>query len=174
MRTGRPTKYDPKTLPKVREMCALGATHREVAEFLKIGEATLYAWKHEHAEFSEALKLGKNTADDRVEQSLYRRATGYSFDTVKILANGKKPIVVPHVEHVPPDTTAAIFWLKNRRRHEWRDKQDLEVAGPNGGPILTKVERIVRTVVDPRAPDGEGVPAADEAGPVQGGVRRPR
>ena len=53
----------------------------------------------------------------RVERSLYERANGYSYDAVKIFmpAGAKKPVYAPYIEHVPPDVTAAIFWLKNRR-----------------------------------------------------------
>ena len=75
-----------------------------------------------------ALKIGKAEADNRVERSLYERANGYSYETVKIFmpAGAKKPIYAPYVEHVPPDTTAAIFWLKNRDPAHWRDAWQLE------------------------------------------------
>jgi hypothetical protein len=58
--------------------------------------------------------------------ALYHRAVGYSYDAVKVFmpANSDKPVLVPYREHVPPDTTACIFWLKNRRPKEWRDVQD--------------------------------------------------
>jgi hypothetical protein len=64
----------------------------------------------------------------RVERSLYERANGYSYDAVKIFmpANRKKPVYAPYVEHVPPDVTACIFWLKNRDPQHWRDTQQLE------------------------------------------------
>jgi transcriptional regulator with XRE-family HTH domain len=115
-------------------MCAVaklltknGATDREVAESLGVSESTVHIWKREHPEFLQSLRLGKDEADDRVVQSLYRRATGYSFDSEKIFPpkTGKKPIRVPYVEHIPPDVTACIFWLKNRRREEWRDRHEL-------------------------------------------------
>ena len=85
----------------------------------------------EHEEFSSALKKGKDPADSRVERSLYHRAIGYSYDAVKIFmpAGKDKPVIVPYREHVPPDTVACIFWLKNRRREEWRDKQEVDHSG---------------------------------------------
>jgi hypothetical protein len=66
-----------------------------------------------------------------VERSLYHRAVGYSYDAVKIFMPGGKgkPVIVPYREHMPPDTVACIFWLKNRRREEWRDKQEVEHSG---------------------------------------------
>jgi hypothetical protein len=64
--------------------------------------------------------------------SLYKRATGYSFESVKIFlpAGSRKPVIVPYVEHVPPDPASMIFWLKNRQRARWKDRHDLEVKDP--------------------------------------------
>ena len=64
-----------------------------------------------------------------VEAALFRRATGYSHDSVKILQNAGEAVVVPYVEHVAPDTNAAKFWLLNRRPDRWRDKQEVEHSG---------------------------------------------
>jgi hypothetical protein len=75
-----------------------------------------------------ASRGGLRKADSRVERSLYERANGYNYETVKIFmpAGAKKPVYAPHVEHIPPDTTAAIFWLKNRDPAHWRDAWQLE------------------------------------------------
>lgn len=123
---GRPTSFKPEYVEQARKLAQLGATDREAAEFFEVAESTLYLWKHTQPEFSEALKVGKETADARVEQSLYRRALGYSHDAVKIMMADGVPIVEPYTEHYPPDTTAAIFWLKNRKPAEWRDKTTVE------------------------------------------------
>jgi hypothetical protein len=130
MAGGRPSKFKREHIEQARKLAGLGATDREVAEFFGVSEATLHRWKHEHPEFCESLKVGKDAADARVEQSLYRRALGYSHDAVKIAVNAQGEVTqVPFTEHFPPDTTAAIFWLKNRRKDEWRDKQDIEHSG---------------------------------------------
>lgn len=129
MKIGRPTKFKPEFVEQARKLATLGATDREAAEFFDVNEATLHRWKHEHPEFCESLKVGKEQADARVEQSLYRRALGYSHDAVKILQYEGAPVVVPFVEHYAPDTTAAIFWLKNRKPAEWRDAQQREMSG---------------------------------------------
>lgn len=123
---GRPTLFKEEFVEQARKLAALGATDREAAEFFEVNEATIHRWKHTHPEFCESLKVGKETADARVEQSLYRRALGYSHDAVKIMMADGVPIVEPFVEHYPPDTTAAIFWLKNRKPAEWRDKTVVE------------------------------------------------
>ena len=126
---GRPTKYKPEYAKQAAKACEAGFTDRDIAELLGVCEATLNTWKHEHPEFLESVKVGKAAADDRVEQSLYRKATGYSFDAVKIFQNAGEIIRADYVEHVPPSDTAAIFWLKNRRKEEWRDKTDVEHTG---------------------------------------------
>lgn len=120
----------------VEKMCELGATDREVADFLGVTDRTLYRWRHEHEDFCQALKVGKNAFDNRVERALGNRAVGYSFDSEKIMCYEGQVIRAPCVEHVPPDTTAAIFWLKNRRREQWSDKV---APTPPIGPGLTVV-----------------------------------
>jgi hypothetical protein len=127
MTAGRPTSFKPEYVEQARKLAQLGATDREAAEFFEVAESTLYLWKHTQPEFSEALKVGKETADARVEQSLYRRALGYSHDAVKMHAVEGTVVSTPYTEHYPPDTTAAIFWLKNRRPDAWRDKTETDV-----------------------------------------------
>jgi hypothetical protein len=135
MPTGRPTKFDPKMLVRVTKLCDLGATDAEIAEFLEIDISTFYRWKAENTAFCEAIKTSKVAADERVERSLYQRATGYRQNAVKIMTVSDGSGEGSHIEHVdyveivPPDTTAAIFWLKNRRPAEWRDKSIVEHQG---------------------------------------------
>lgn len=125
---GRPSKYKPEFPQQAMKLCKLGATDRELADFFQVTESTLNLWKSEHPEFSESLKRGKAESDARVEQSLYRRALGYSHDAVKIMTVGNEVQQVPYVEHYPPDTTACIFWLKNRQPDQWRDKFDVDTG----------------------------------------------
>lgn len=138
---GRPTAYKPDFCEQARKLAELGATDREIAEFFNVNERTLYRWVHEYPEFCQALKVGKDVADDRVERSLYRRAIGYSHDAVKIMQFQGEEIVVPYVEHAPPDVTACIFWLKNRRKAEWRDKVEHEHSVDEG---LAEALRLAR------------------------------
>ncbi len=135
---GRPTSYDPDFVRQAEKLCELGATDTDLADFFEVAISTVYLWKTKHPEFSEALKIGKASADDRVERSLYNRANGYTFDAVKIFmpAGAKKPVYAEYREHVPPDTTAMIFWLKNRRPNQWRDKSHLEATGADGAPLV--------------------------------------
>lgn len=137
----RPSKFKPEMVGQAEKLATLGATDREIAEFFDIDERTLNRWKHDNEAFCQALKVGKAQSDARVEQSLYRKALGYSYDAVKIFmpSGAEKPVYATYVEHVPPDTTACIFWLKNRRPEDWRDKVDHEHAGKDGAPIELNV-----------------------------------
>ena len=118
----RPTLFKQSYVEQARKLAQLGATDREIASFFEVTEQTINNWKLSHPEFFESLKVGKEMADERVVQSLYRRALGYSYDAVKIFmpAGKDEPVYAPYVEHNPPDTSAMIFWLKNRRSSEWR------------------------------------------------------
>lgn len=130
--------WRPEYTELARRLCAqFGATDDDLAEFFGVSRRTIFNWYAKHQEFRDAVRLAKDLADDRVEMSLYRRAIGYTVDTEKIfLPKGSQvPVIVPTAEHVGPDTTACIFWLKNRRRGEWRDKVDHGIGGPNGGPV---------------------------------------
>jgi hypothetical protein len=142
---GRPSKYEPRFADRAARACLAGFTDIEVADLLGVSVRTINTWKIEHPEFAAALKAGKAEADERVERSLFAKATGYTFDSVKIFQDKGKPVIVPYREHVAPDTTAAIFWLKNRRPDLWRDVSRQEHTGKDGGPIesssLTTAER---------------------------------
>jgi len=128
---GRRSVYDPAFAGQAAVMARLGATDADMAEAFGVAVRTIGLWASMHSDFSASLKAGKDYADDRVERSLYQRAVGYSHDAVKIFANPRtgENAVIDYVEHYPPDTTACIFWLKNRRKAEWRDKQEVEHSG---------------------------------------------
>jgi len=139
-KVGRPSSFKLEYVEQARKLTLLGATDREVAEFFDVSERTLNTWKHKYPEFLQSLKLGKEASDNRVEKSLYRRAIGYSYDAEKIFTYKGEPVRVPYVEHVPPDTTACIFWLKNRRRQDWRDRVDLEKKAVRDVVTMTDAE----------------------------------
>jgi hypothetical protein len=131
---GRPTKFKPEFVNIARKMSELGATDAEMADAFEIDIRTLTRWKYEQDGFAEALIVGKDAADKRMEDSLYRRGVGYNFDSVEIKVIEGEVVEVPIRKHVPADTTAAIFWLKNRQPGKWRDtkniKHDIEEDGP--------------------------------------------
>jgi len=129
VRTGRPAKYKDTFAKQAEKLCALGATDEDLADFFEVSIRTIANWKTQHEEFLRALKGGKAQADDRVERSLYQRAVGYSFDSEKVFNHKGEALRVKTREHCPPDVTAQIFWLKNRRPEDWRDKREHEHSG---------------------------------------------
>lgn len=150
---GRPSDYREEYAEQAAKLCALGATDDELADFFGVHRATIYRWKHEHAEFCDAVKTGKEIADERVERSLYQKATGYNVteeQAVKIkVEQHKESVEVVEVEkHVPADTTAAIFWLKNRRSGAWRDRVDHEHGiTPDLAALLQRIDGKTRSIV---------------------------
>ena len=127
--TGRPTKYKPEYSQQTYKLCLLGATDIELADFFDVSEATINNWKIDYPEFLESIKKGKIEADAKVAESLYKRANGYEHEDVDIKMYEGEIIKTKLIKHYPPDTTAGIFWLKNRRPKEWRDKQEIEHSG---------------------------------------------
>lgn len=125
----RPTKYKPEYAAQAEKLCKLGATDIEIADFFEVEVRTIYRWKAEHEEFCQSLKIAKAEADERVERSLFARATGYEHDEVDIRVVNGGIVQTPIRKYYPPDTTAGIFWLKNRKSAEWRDKQETEHSG---------------------------------------------
>ncbi len=145
MPAGRPSSFMPEFVTQAEKLCKLGATDQEIADFFEVDVRTVYRWKADNDEFCQALKAGKEIADERVERSLYQKAIGYEQDEVKIFMPGgaTEPVYAPFRAKIAPDTTAAIFWLKNRRAAQWREVKAVELSGPDGSPV-----KIVATAHD--------------------------
>jgi hypothetical protein len=129
---GRPATYKPEFAAQAKKLCVFGATDADLADFFGVAWRTISKWAVQHPEFGHALKEGKEARDSRIERRLAEKAMGYTVDAIKIIppsAANAKTIVVEYQEHIPPDTTAAIFWLKNRKPKEWRDSQQMEHSG---------------------------------------------
>ena len=104
-------------------MAKSGATLEEIARAVGTTRKNLYRWASRFDEFRHILKTAGVEADDRVELTLYQRAVGYEVKTEKIFKDGDGSIIrVETTEHIPPDVTAQIFWLKNRRRDKWSER----------------------------------------------------
>lgn len=139
MMAGRKNKYQTHVEPHLKEIehwCRDGMTEDEVRRRLGVAMSTFSKYKNEKTELSEALKRGKQEADYEVEDALFKRATGFTYEEVTQEAiwnprEGRHELIVSKKvkKNQPPDTTAAIFWLKNRQPDKWRDKQDIEHSG---------------------------------------------
>lgn len=122
-KTGRPSSYRPEYVEQAAKLCLLGATDKQMADFFEVSEVTFNAWKKEHPDFLKSLKENKEIADAQVASSLFNRALGYSHNEDDIRAVNGEIVITPTIKHYPPDTTACIFWLKNRQPKLWREKQ---------------------------------------------------
>jgi hypothetical protein len=128
---GRPKKYKAEFAGQVEELCAIfGANDKKLAEYFKVVESTLNKWKIDYPEFSESLKKGKEKFDtENVEVSLLQRALGYEHDEEKVFCHNGDIITHNQIKHYPPDTTACIFYLKNRLPSRWKDIKAMEHSG---------------------------------------------
>jgi hypothetical protein len=138
---GRPSKFDEAMLGTVTRLARLGATDPEMAEALEVGTATITRWMKTQRAFRLAYKEGKVEADMRVADSLFNRTQFHEYKKtipfkVKRVEyeNGKRVREIEEVvekevtEVLPPDTTAIIYWLNNRRKNEWRTRKELVLS----------------------------------------------
>ena len=105
-----------------------GLTDEQIAHNMGIGTSTLYVWKNKHIEIAESLKQGKDVVDRQVENAMFKSALGFYYEEETVTNAG---VVVTTKKYSKPNTTAQIFWLKNRKPSEWRDKQEIEQTNHN-------------------------------------------
>ena len=113
--------YQSAFAEQAAELCRLGATDRELAEHFEIEISTFYRWRNKHPDFAEAVIAGKEHADNRVGRGLYRRAVGCEVEAVKIFkhAGDAEPVRAVYRHEFPPDTNAALQWLRVRQPKKW-------------------------------------------------------
>lgn len=120
----------PEGLLKIEGWARDGLTDEQIAGNIGIRRQTLYEWTKRFPVISDTLKRGKEIVDRQVENALLKRALGYEYDEVtrEPDMNGEMVETKRVTKQVLPDTTAQIFWLKNRKPDEWRDKQNINVT----------------------------------------------
>lgn len=129
---GKKSLYQPEFVEQARRLAKLGLIDIELATFFGVTARTLYRWQLEHDDFAEALRLGKELPNQRVKESLYKSACGYEYVSEKIFSYQGQITRAKTVEHVPPNPTSIIFFLKNRLPDEFRDSRH----GDNDVPTL--------------------------------------
>lgn len=119
----------PEGLLKLEGWARDGLTDEQIAENMGINKATLYRWKEKYCDICDTLKRGKEVVDFQVENALLKRALGYEYEEVsEKYESGTLTEKKVTKKQAVPDTTAQIFWLKNRRPDKWKDKQDVQVS----------------------------------------------
>jgi transposase-like protein len=121
-----------------------GLTDEQIAHNIGIAPRTLYRWKDKYEQISQALKKGKEVVDREVENALFKSAIGFEYEETKIIKEkddmGRDRTRVEKTKkRVPPNVTAQIFWLKNRKPKEWRDRQEHEHMGEVGVKIVDDI-----------------------------------
>lgn len=102
-----------------------GLTDEQIAGNMGVSRSTLNSWKDRYPDILDALKKGKKIVDRQVENALLKRALGYEYEEIKEKYEfGELSERTITKKQVVPDTTAQIFWLKNRKPKDWRDKQE--------------------------------------------------
>ena len=145
-------------LLKIEGWARDGLTEERIAEKMGVSRKTLFNWKKQHLPILHALKRGKEVIDRQVENALLKRALGYKYDEVtkEMVEDGTGRMAVTKIvtKEVHPDTTAQIFWLKNRKPNEWRDKKETELSGglelnnPYEGLTTEELRKIARSEKD--------------------------
>ena len=131
-----------KGLAKIEEWVSNGLTNAEIAQNIGISTVTFYGWKKKYINFSNALNKAKEDAIDKVENALYKSATGYDYEEVteelrfdKTVGDYVLKVTKRVKKHAQPSNTAQIFILKNRRSKEWCDVYKQEVSVDNDDTI---------------------------------------
>ena len=108
-----------------------GLTDEQIASNMSIHRDTLLKWRKRFPNLEEIMRKSKAVVDQQVENALFKRALGYTWEeeTRERTSGGEMVLVKTVTRHVPPDVTAQIFWLKNRKPEEWRDKRDIGLSG---------------------------------------------
>ena len=125
-----------------------GLTDEQIAKNIGINRTTLYDWKKKEVNIADALKRGKEVIDFEVENALLKRALGYKYDEVTY-ENGVETKRV--TKEVQPDTTAQIFWLKNRKPNNWKDRVETDEdkeAVTNASQVIAKIRKVAQEYTD--------------------------
>ena len=149
---------EPDGLLRLKGWARDGLTDEQIATNMGIVAKTLYEWKKKYSAISEALKRGKEVIDMEVENAMLNKAMGFTVIVKKsykvkdvIYEDGRKVRETERIEmvdeeqYIPPDTTAQIFWLKNRKPAEWRDKQNIEHTGKDGETLKVELTGDIAT-----------------------------
>ena len=141
---------EPEGLTLLEGWARDGLTDEQIAGNIGINTSTLHDWKNKFPKISESLKKGKEVVDIQVENALLKRALGYTYKetTRECDEDGELKVTKVVTKEVVPDTTAQIFWLKNRRPDLWRDKQNIEHSGQINNPFADLSTEELRKLAD--------------------------
>ena len=125
---GRPTLYNPEYAGRARDLCSRGATNQDLAGRFSVARSTIDLWIASYPEFAEAVQQGRDVADATAVESLFTRVTGYNHPAEKVFLYRGEAKTATYTAHVPPETRACMYWLRNRRPEDWREISERSAA----------------------------------------------
>lgn len=143
IKIGRKTDYRDEYADQAKKLCMLGFTDKELGDFFGVTDRTINNWKKTHPTFFQSLKSGKDISDAEVALGLFKRATGFEHDDLDIRVINDKIVKTKIIKKYPADTTAGIFWLKNRQPKKWRDKQPEDFKDDEAPPPVSVVVNVM-------------------------------
>lgn len=155
-KTGRTSKFDSLDLAFVEKLAKEGYTNEQLAKALGVGESTWYRWQADDREFREALKGWKDKSDEPMINALRRRGLGATCVEIKTSTVAGVETRHETIKEYPPDTAAAIFWLKNRQPDAWRDKQVIKLDLPKGITPVEKCDFVTDAVLNGEVTPDDG------------------
>jgi transposase-like protein len=142
---------EPEQLLCIEGWARDGETIEDLARKVGVVERTFYDWLNKDEGLRKAVRVGRDAADRKAENALYKRALGYEVEetkqTVTVSPTGERSQKLEKISrHIPGDVTAQIFWLKNRKPSEWRDRRDFDIQGEVG--FVTIVDNVAKRAKD--------------------------
>lgn len=113
-------------LIKIEGWAKDGLIDEQIASNIGVSYSTFREWKKRFPALSAVLKKSKDVVDRQVENALFKSAIGFEYEEETVTNAGD---VVTVRKYSKPNTTAQIFWLKNRKRNQWTDKSEVDVTG---------------------------------------------
>jgi hypothetical protein len=152
---GKPTDYRPEYCSLAKQLYDEGAIDAEVADVLRVTVTCIRRWKVRYPDFGKAAAIGKKTADDRVERTLFEKANGFALPATKIefkrvvttkpdgsVIETYEPMIYEYLEYLPPSDAAIRMWLMNRRPDQWRERVDHNLSIDPNSPFERMMRRI--------------------------------
>jgi hypothetical protein len=132
--------------PEYAELAALlvsvyGSTPTELGKVFGVNPSAIVMWINRHADFRSAIEDATRNTNIRVMARLFRQCMGYKIKTERLFYDGRRGKLVKgiYTEHKQPETSAMIFWLKNRMPEKWQDKMGVGIDGSKLAEDLKKI-----------------------------------
>lgn len=124
---GRKSGFNARLTETIVRLSKSGKTNEQIADVLGISSRTLTNWMGKFDDLFLAVREARQVADELVEASLFSRALGYSHPEEKVFQYEGQIVTHETIKQYPPDTQAAMFWLRNRQPARWKEKTDSDV-----------------------------------------------